>query len=81
MATNMTPQELNDFALTNALGYYLCDVPEDKTPDEILEMLAEEDDSILVWEPFEHHDKSVIADLVDDMARSLRYQYDYVLSR
>jgi hypothetical protein len=76
----MNETQLRNFALTNALNHYLCDVPENNHPEEVLEMLSEGDDSLLVWEPFEHHPKSVIADLVDDLAHSLKHQYDYIIT-
>jgi len=36
-----------------AFGHYLSGYPEELAPEEVLELIAQEDDCISYWEPFE----------------------------
>jgi hypothetical protein len=53
----------------SALGHVLCDIPDGKTYEEIVDALVEageEAPPYEVWQPFEHYDGQAVADLIED---------------
>lgn len=60
----------------NALGHYTCEYPEDKTFEEILKLIEDDSDDVIIWEPFEDYRGEEIAELISQMADSLKYSYE-----
>lgn len=55
----MNNDEIENFAETFVLGFFLSDYPEHLSYDQVLTMMTEEPDwesEITVWQPFEHYD-------------------------
>lgn len=46
-------REISDKAMRIALSYVLSKFPEDKTNEEIIELMHQKSDEVLVWEAFE----------------------------
>jgi hypothetical protein len=74
---NLTEEQIYKLALDIALRYHLSDFNDDK-PEEVLEHLEmnlyetdNEDDQIIVWEPFENHDGQVISDHIFNLKRDI----------
>lgn len=69
----MTPYER--FALTE----YLADFPNDKSYEEILQMLLagqhKYDDEILVWEAIEDYPRQDIVNIIDSLKESLELRF------
>ncbi len=61
-----------------ALGCFLCEWPEDKTFDEIIDMMEndnDEENGISVWEPFEYHEQEWVAGQIISMEKSVRERF------
>jgi len=74
----MTIEEMEKLAWQSAIGHYLSDFPDEKTPEEILELIENNDDSIVFWEPFEYWDHHSILNLITTMQYSLLCDYKIV---
>jgi hypothetical protein len=65
----MTKNEI--FALDN----HTCGYPENKTYEEILQLIEDESDSVIIWEPFEHDCGESIVEKITDMIFGLNRTY------
>lgn len=54
-----------------ALGQYLSDYPDDKTYEEVLDLILAEDESISIWEPFENYDPEWIVENIESLKQTL----------
>jgi hypothetical protein len=64
MKTNL--EKAQDFVL----GQCLSDYPPDATYEEICELIADDDESVTIWAPFEDLDVVEIMDgMIDDLVR------------
>ncbi len=64
MKTNL--EKAQDFVI----GQCLSDYPPDATYEEICELIADDDESVTIWEPFEDLDVVEIMDgMIDDLVR------------
>jgi hypothetical protein len=63
-----------------ALGQWLSDYPDDKTYDEVLEMIEEEHDDIILWEPIENYPPESVLEIIDDTRNSFENSADDLCS-
>jgi hypothetical protein len=63
-----------------ALGQWLSDYPDDKTYDEVLEMIEEEHDDIILWEPIENYPPESVIEMIDDTRSSFENSADDLCS-
>jgi hypothetical protein len=63
-----------------ALGQWLSDYPDDKTYDEVLEMIEEEHDDIILWEPIENYPPESVIEIIDDTRSSFENSADDLCS-
>jgi hypothetical protein len=57
-----------------ALNEHLSEFPDNKTFEEILELILNEDESVIIWEPFENYP----ADDVVDIICNTKYHFETV---
>lgn len=62
-----TLKQLEEKSWEVAIGHYLSDFPQDKTPEEIIELIKEDDDDIIFWFPFEGFDPEWVAEHIETM--------------
>lgn len=62
-----TREELVAQSWAIALGHYLSEYPEDREPEQLLTLICEDDDDIVVWEPFWGFDREWVADQIETM--------------
>ena len=62
---------MNKYEL-EALGNFTCDYPEGKTFEEVLELIEAESEDVVIWEPFEYHPAGEVAEMISNMADSLK---------
>ena len=74
---NLTEEQIYKLALDIALRYHLSDFNDDK-PEEVLENLEadiyetdNEDDQIVVWEPFENDNGQTVSDNIFNLKRDI----------
>jgi len=80
----MNYQELRDYALQCSLEHFLCSddlMADGKTPNDILEMLENDDPEIVVWEPYEYYEPSSLAEAIEDMRGVNVYNFMHVLTQ
>lgn len=56
-------------------GYYLAEYPpgfKDMRFDTLCQMILDDDDNIIIWEPFEHSDREWLVTLMHSMVDSLQ---------
>lgn len=58
-----------------ACAEYLSAFPDDKTFDEVMQMLLDRNEEVLVWEVFEHKPPEVVLDLIVGLERGLSEQF------
>jgi len=63
-----------------ALGQWLSDYPDDKTYDEVLEMITEEHEDIILWEPIENYPPESVIEMIDDTRSSFENSADDLCS-
>jgi hypothetical protein len=62
---------MNKFQAT-AVMHYLSDYPDEVSDfDEMMELVAQKDGSIVIWQPFEYYDGEDVAKLITDMSEDL----------
>ena len=59
-----------------ALGQWLSDYPDDKTYDEVLEMITEEHEDVLLWETIENYPPESVIEMIDDTRSSFESSAD-----
>jgi hypothetical protein len=47
-----------------ALNEHLSEFPDDKTFEEILELILNEDESVIIWEPFENYPADDVIEII-----------------
>ena len=63
-----------------ALGQWLSDYPDDKTYDEVLEMITEEHEDVILWEPIENYPPESVIEMIDDTRSSFENSADDLCS-
>ena len=58
-----------------AVNNHTCEIPEGKTYEEILELIENESDEVVIWEPFENDYPPSIVEKITDMVASLDHTY------
>lgn len=66
-----TLDQLKERALDMAIGHYLSDFPDNRTNDEIMNLIRENDDDIVLWQPFEGSDPQWVAEQIETMCHSV----------
>jgi hypothetical protein len=61
---------------TFALGHFLSDYPDDASFDQIIELVEQEDEAIMHWEPYESFWGEHLATMITGMARALKEQFN-----
>jgi hypothetical protein len=74
----MTLAQMEELAWESAIGFYLSDFPTDKEPSEIMEMVEENHEDILIYEPFSGMDGADLTDKIQLMQSSLLRDYKRV---
>lgn len=65
----MKNEKLHEFCMHHAISDVLTDYPDDKTPQEIIEMIQGDDmKEIMVCEEFEDYDNWSVANLINERA-------------
>ena len=65
----MKSEKLHEFCMHHAISDVLADYPENKTPQEIIEMIENDDmEEIMVCEEFEDYDNWSVANLINERA-------------
>lgn len=67
MLSDKTVEMCEMQALESFLSYF----PMDKSYGEILQMISDESDEVLIWEPFEYHDAEFIIETIENEKSSL----------
>jgi hypothetical protein len=49
-----------------ALNEHLSEFPDDKTFDEIIELILNEDESVIIWEPFENYPVEDVCEIIEN---------------
>ena len=79
----MNYQQLRDYALQCSLEHHLCNVTElmqeGKTPDEILAMVEEGNDTIVVYEPYDWCSEEELVDEIESARGVNVYNFLFVL--
>jgi hypothetical protein len=47
-----------------ALNEHLSEFPDDKTFEEIIELILNEDESVIIWEPFENYPADDVVEII-----------------
>ena len=55
-----------------ALGEFLSEFPNNKNSDEILDLLEADDESIVVWEPYEKYPVSQVISMITSLAHNVK---------
>jgi hypothetical protein len=80
-----TYQELRDYALMVSIEHHLCQVDElvesGKSADDILQMVAAGDDTIVIWEHYEWEDANDLVELIEDERGVNLYNFEHVLEQ
>ena len=58
-----------------ALNEYLSGYPNDKTYDEVLGMLLNEDDEVMIWQAFERDGPDFVYDLIETLKYTLEKNF------
>ncbi len=79
----MNHKQLRDFALQCSLEHHLCNVDElleeGKTLGEILEMVEQNRDDVVIWEPFEYYEPASLVEAIEDLRGVYYYNFKQVL--
>lgn len=62
-----TEEQIQDRAWGIAFGYYLSEYPDTATPDDIMQLIADESEEVVYWEPFQDSPAEWIAEQIDNM--------------
>ena len=76
----MEDKQLSEFALRNAMEFYLCDLPESMSTADLWEWVCEDDTDVIIYEPFENWGIESVRNAIEEMQTSLKYQYRDVLA-
>ena len=56
-----------------ALNEYLSEFPDDKTFEEIIELILNEDESVIIWEPFENYPAEDVTEMIENTKDHFEY--------
>ena len=70
---------IEEFALKNALEFFLSEIPTDIPLDEVCDRMRDEDSDVLVYHPFEYWDVESVINGIDELALSLENQYREII--
>ena len=80
-----THEQLRQYALMVSIEHHLCQVDElvddGKSADDILQMVAAGDDSIVIWEHYEYEDADDLVELIEDERGVNLYNFEHVLEQ
>jgi hypothetical protein len=63
----MNQQKIEQFAL----GQFLSEYPDGMSYHDVLDLIYEEDDSVVIWEPFEHYSPTRVVEHIEGMVLSM----------
>jgi hypothetical protein len=63
----MNQQKIEQFVL----GQFLSDYPDDTSYHDVLDFIYEEDDSVVIWEPFEDYSPTQVVEHIEGMVLSM----------
>lgn len=63
-----------------ALGQWLSDYPDDKTYEEVLDLITEEHEDVILWEPIENYPPESVIEIIDDTRSSFEDSADNLCS-
>ncbi len=63
-----------------ALGQWLSDYPDDKTYEEVLDLITEEHEDVILWEPIENYPPERVIEIIDDTRSSFENSADDLCS-
>ena len=82
--TTMNYQQLQDYSLQVAIEEHLCNVDDlitdGKTMPEILEMVENNDNEIVIYEPYEYYEPSSLVESIENKRGVYLYQFLSVLT-
>lgn len=58
-----------------ALSEYLSEYPADKSYDDVIQMLEDDSDEVLIWEPFEDYGRDEVCDFIESHKRILEANF------
>ena len=76
----MTNKEIAELALENSLAYHLSEYPHFPA-NAVRDLVAEDNEDIIVWEPFQWWETDSLIEAIDNMASTLEEQYKEVRRR
>jgi hypothetical protein len=77
----MRNDQLSDFALRNAMEFYLCDLPETMATADLWEWVCGNDTDVIIYEPFENWGIESVRNAIEEMQASLVRQYRTVMEK
>jgi hypothetical protein len=77
----MNDNQLSEFALRNAMEFYLCDLPETMTTADLWEWVCGDDTDVIIYEPFENWGIESVRNAIEEMQASLVRQYRTVMEK
>jgi len=63
-----------------ALGQWLSDYPDDKTYEEVLDLITEEHEDVILWEPIENYPPESVIEIIEDTRSSFEDSADNLCS-
>jgi hypothetical protein len=63
-----------------ALGQWLSDYPDDKTYEEVLDLITEEHEDVILWEPIENYPPERVIEIIEDTRSSFENSADDLCS-
>jgi hypothetical protein len=63
-----------------ALGQWLSDYPDDKTYEEVLDLITEEHEDVILWEPVENYPPESVIEIIEDTRSSFEDSADNLCS-
>lgn len=75
VASTQTTDELRDKSLRSALLLVLSDFSEHMENDWIIDGILNDDERIVVWEPFENWDRDVLVKYIEETADTIYHTY------
>jgi hypothetical protein len=67
----MNQQKIEQFALSQ----FLSDYPDDTAYHNILDLILDEDDSVVIWQPFEYCSPNQVVNHIEEMVTSMNYWF------
>lgn len=74
----MTLAQMEELAWRSAIDHYLSEYPDHLDTDTIVELVADDNERVTVWEPFEHWDGDSVANAIEEMRGCLLSDYKRV---